>query len=296
MEGDSDVGSAASTFHLLSNEFRVSILRELARHDGALKFSELRAALGDVDSGRLNYHLKELVGPFVDRGEGAYALTVQGNKIVSSILASRYVDAEVTYSVPVSGTCYDCGAADLELEQTGQQAFVRCTVCERDQFRKSVTAVLWEHRDREAVPDALDRVFWSDLELATNRVCRYCQSTMTPRVAENDWESELYSIYDFDVLAVYDCELCTNWYLASYGLVAWLHSDVRSFHREFGIDPETVKCWQVDQGMDPQYTSVLSTDPYEIAVRFSLDDAECRVTFDDQNEVVSVHRGKTYSG
>ena len=295
MAGDSDVGSAASTFHLLSSELRVEILHELAQSGEPMQFSGLQDALGGVDSGRLNYHLKELVGPFVGHGDGAYALTVQGSKVVSSILASRYVDAGVTYSVPVAGTCYDCGAADLELEQTGQQAFVRCPACERTQFRKSVTAVLWEHRDREAVPDALDHVFWSDLELATNRVCRYCQSTITPRVAENDWESELYSIYDVDVLAVYDCELCTNWYLATHGHVAWLHSDVRSFHREFGVDPDAVKCWQVDQGMDPQYTSVVSTDPCEIEVRFPLDDAECRVTFDDRNEVVGVEREQSYS-
>lgn len=282
--------SAAEAFQQISDGFRVALLHELARAGEPLKFSELLSALDSPDSGRLNYHLNKLTGTYVAREDGTYRLTIQGAKVVSSILASRYFDVEAEYATPAEGECYECGAADLVLEQTGQQARVRCRACGRRQFRKSVSTALWRHRDPETVPAALDRIVWAELELAVGGVCEYCRSAMTPRVAENDWDAEDYVIQGFDVVAVYECELCTNWKISPHGLVAWLHPEVRSFHRDHGIDPGEVTCWQIDQAMDARYTTVLAEDPYEVEVRFPVDDAECRVTFDERNEVTGVVR------
>lgn len=290
MDDDRSVRSAAEAFQQISNEFRVRILHELARAGGALQFSELLDALDDPDSGWLNYHLNELTGTYVARADGEYGLTIQGAKVVSSILASRYVDRDAEYETPAEGDCYACGADELWLEQTGQQAKVRCRECGQRQFRKSVSTALWERRDPEDVPAALDRIVWSELELAANHVCEYCRSSMTPRVAENDWDTESYVIQGFDVVAVYDCDLCTNWKISPHGLVAWLHPEVRAFHRERGIDPDDVRSWQIDQSMDARYTTVTAEDPCEVEVRFPVGDAECRVTFDDRNEVVNVVR------
>lgn len=290
MNQDDSIRTAAEAFKAIGNELRVAILRELARSDEPLSFSELLDALDERDSGRLNYHLQQLTGRYVTRTEGDYRLTINGERIVSSVLASRYVEAEAEYSVAVAGSCYDCGTSDLQLEQRGEQAMVVCRDCGTKQFRKSVLPELWKRRDPEAVPEALDRIVWKDIEFAVNGLCGYCHSVMTPRVAEDRWERDahLYGFYDFDVVAVHECERCTNWKYTPYGLLAWLHPRVRSFHRERGVDPDAVRCWQIDQAKDARYTSVDSTDPYEIEVRFPVDDAECRVVFDDRNEVERV--------
>lgn len=290
LEDDDSVHSAARAFQQIGNEFRIAILGELARRSEPVHFSELLDALDEPDSGRLNYHLNQLKGTYVAGEDGAYRLTIQGAKVVSSILASRYTEEDATYSVPVDGDCWVCGATDLLLEQVGQQAIVRCRECDRRQFRKSTSPAIWRHRDPEDVPAALDRVVWAELELAADGVCAYCQSAVTPRVAENRWESDLYGLYDFDVVAVFECELCTNWKLAPYGMLAWLHPEVRAFHREHGVDPDAVRCWQLDQARDVRFTTVVSEDPHEVEVRFPVGDDECRVTFDDRNEVVSVVR------
>lgn len=281
--------SAAETFTALGSYYRVAILEALARRGEPMQFSELMEALGVSDSGQLNYHLTKLTGDFVEHRGDTYELTIQGAKITSSILASRYVREDVEYSVAVDGTCTHCGARDLVLEQVGQQAIVRCRSCNRRRFRKGATTGLWDERPPDEVPAALDRIAWAEIDLATGHVCPFCHSAMTPRVAENDWESELYDIYDLEVLAVYDCDLCTNWKQLPHGLVAWRHPEVRSFHRDHDIDPDTRRCWEIEQATDERYLSV-ERDPYEVEVRFPLDVETCSVTFDERNEIVQVTR------
>lgn len=290
MSEDESIRTAAEAFKAVGHEVRVGVLYELAQRGEPLAFSALMEALELEDSGRLNYHLGKLVGRFVSSTEEGYRLTIHGEKLISSILGGRYLEEAADYSVRVDGTCYRCEAADLMLEQRGEQAIVYCRECDTKQFRKAVSPELWKAREPSTVPAALDRIVWADIEFAVHGLCGYCQSTMTPRVAENRWErdGDLYGFYDFDVVAVHECDQCTNWKYTPYGLLAWRHPDVRHFHRALGVEPTDVKCWQIAQAKDARYTSVEATDPYAVMVRFPRDGAECRVHFDDTNEVARV--------
>ena len=61
--------TATDALGALANEHRIAILRVLADADRPLRFSELRERIDMRDTGRFNYHLTELLGRFVQKGE-----------------------------------------------------------------------------------------------------------------------------------------------------------------------------------------------------------------------------------
>jgi DNA-binding transcriptional ArsR family regulator len=78
---DADVVDA---FDALADETRLGVLRALVRADGPLEFSDLRARAGVRDSGRFNYHLDRLLGRFVEKRNGRYALTAAARERLSA--------------------------------------------------------------------------------------------------------------------------------------------------------------------------------------------------------------------
>jgi citrate synthase len=76
----------AETLATLSHPVRLEILFALARADGLLDYSSLRAATSVEDNGQFNYHLRQLRGRFVaDRNDG-YAPTPAGRSVVRTLL------------------------------------------------------------------------------------------------------------------------------------------------------------------------------------------------------------------
>jgi DNA-binding transcriptional ArsR family regulator len=95
MSDPSSGGTARLTpeeaFSVLGNELRLAILRTLREVDEAT-YSELKAGVGVIDSGRFNYHLSKLVGHFVARVEGGYRLRPPGEQVVRAIDAGMFAE------------------------------------------------------------------------------------------------------------------------------------------------------------------------------------------------------------
>lgn len=81
----------ASIGSLLADETRIQILRELYavrvsdQDSSGLSFSTLRRRVGVSDSGRFNYHLKELSGQLVRKVDGEYSLTPVAERLVRAL-------------------------------------------------------------------------------------------------------------------------------------------------------------------------------------------------------------------
>lgn len=96
----------------LSDETRVAILRTLADADTRLTFSELQSRVGVSDSGRFNYHLRELEGHFVHTDGEGYELTYRGKNLV--LASGSGVSLDTTGSAAVSSECPVCGETDCD--------------------------------------------------------------------------------------------------------------------------------------------------------------------------------------
>ncbi|WP_313691168.1 ArsR/SmtB family transcription factor [Halorarum halobium] len=86
---EGDEPALASTFDLLSDETRLRIVRELAGGDSdPVPFSVLCDRLGVSDTGRFNYHLGRLRGRLVEKREGGYVLTREGDTLAGLLRTS----------------------------------------------------------------------------------------------------------------------------------------------------------------------------------------------------------------
>lgn len=75
---DDRLDEVSATFGALSDPTRLAILAAVARRQGPVPYSELQAATGVEDNGRLNYHVRRLRGEFLDRERRGYVLTERG--------------------------------------------------------------------------------------------------------------------------------------------------------------------------------------------------------------------------
>lgn len=104
----------------LGNEQRITILRALAETDTPLPFSELRRRVGIDDTGRFNYHLDQLLGPFVRQTDAGYELGYAGERLVVAVAdlepeaAAMRSDDRPTADGAGSESCPVCGEPDCD--------------------------------------------------------------------------------------------------------------------------------------------------------------------------------------
>ena len=97
---NSDGVSVATAFELLGEETRLRIIDALytanrADSEEAVRFSQLREAVGVQDTGQFNYHLNRLLGTFVIRTDDGYVLSSAG-EAVGRLLAAHSVEGSVS--------------------------------------------------------------------------------------------------------------------------------------------------------------------------------------------------------
>lgn len=109
-DGDPEDGYP-DALDLLSDETRISILRELARAESPLRFAELRRRVGMRDSGTFNHHLSKLTGQFVAERENGYELDRAGSHV---IVAAGVADDHGKPLDTAEEPCPVCGEVDCE--------------------------------------------------------------------------------------------------------------------------------------------------------------------------------------
>lgn len=79
--------ATTDAFEALSDPTRAVILATLFDADRRLRYTELAAAAGIEDKGRLNYHLRRL-DDLLDRSADGYVLSEAGHELVDSVLSA----------------------------------------------------------------------------------------------------------------------------------------------------------------------------------------------------------------
>ncbi|WP_435066161.1 DUF7351 domain-containing protein [Halobaculum sp. EA56] len=124
------------SFARLGNELRFSILEVLHdrltvgdRSDYTVPYSELREAVGEEDSGRFGYHLDRLLGEFVEKRPGGYAIRYPGKEIVRTVYSGAVDERTEAVSRPVDADCYLCGDP-VRVAYADGYVSACCTSCE----------------------------------------------------------------------------------------------------------------------------------------------------------------------
>ncbi|MFB6118861.1 winged helix-turn-helix domain-containing protein [Halosegnis sp.] len=269
---------AEEVFGLLGNELRVDILRALADGDG-LSFSQLRDRVGEPDSGKFNYHLRQLLGTFVRDGEAGYELTLAGERIVGAVIAGTYTADAALPAVAVDDPCPVCGVAELYASYEDERARVVCRACDEWQNTFPFPPGTLDQYDPAELPAAFDRWMRAQFEQVTAGFCTNCAGRLTGELEPEDAPPTV----------VYRCDRCGDTVRAAVAMPVLFHPATRGFLYDHGVDPSTTPSWRLLTWDDLEQ----SADAEGALVRLSLDGEMLSGRLDAAGQVTSVEREGT---
>jgi len=300
--------SPDEAFSALGDDTRLAILQELGRADDPLSFSELRERLGSPESSRFNYHLGELTGHFVEKGEAGYELRRAGENVVEAVLSGAVTDDPRVERTEIDAGCHQCGAP-IEVAYEGERFAAYCTECpgiygdgDRDH----------EHADgylgRLALPSAGIQgrapgeahgtaLTWQMSEIlpAADGVCPRCSAPL-------DRSADVCEAHDPGEGLCSNCggrhevdhvARCTNCIYDQRGaLVLALLSDVEllSFLTDHGINPVAPTTEGFSATVLDYEETVRSADPLDARFTLAAGGERLHLDVDDELRVVEVRR------
>jgi len=275
----------ADAFSLLSGPIRLDIVRALweAGRGNPVPFSELYGRIDVSDSSKFNYHCQQLIPQYVRKSGGGYRLTQAGERVALAVNASIYTANPEMEHFDVSGSCYDCGSADLRGEYVGGRFRIDCRDCDNRVLNVGVSPSATNERSPAEFVDAYEVWARTRVEQASSGVCPVCSGPMEPGLSEPGRDT-----LDIDVQAVFDCTVCDRRVVSSFGELALWHDDVESFLKERDESLVERPFWAVEQAMTDRHATLVSEDPFRYRVEFPVDDDVCTVEFDDDLDVVNL--------
>ncbi|MFC7098271.1 DUF7351 domain-containing protein [Halobaculum marinum] len=286
-----DVSPTRRTFELLADETRLGIITSLGDASGeggyaTLAFSELQEAVGAEDNGRFNYHLKQLLGEFVEEKERGYGLTLAGIRAYQAVVArGRGRDTSVEpFELPDS--CDSCGKPRYGWYEDGR-AFLGCRSCGDIEIRYPVDGDRIDPDSPETVLEALDRRMKRDYASMFNGICPYCTGRvdLSPVKEADHWEAT--DMRPAEALVHAACRDCAWFLYANLASLLRFRGVVSEFYRDHGIDVWRDRAWstEVDWHVD-----AVQVEPFQIAGRFEIDGDVLAIELDEELNIADWDR------
>ena len=317
--------SPDEAFRLLGDETRLAILRAVWESDGAVSFSAIRERVGRPDSGQFNYHINRLRGPFLSKRDGGYRLTQAGREVVRAVLAGTITERPETGPASIDAPCAACGGRLVV--RYDEYATVECADCGATAMWNEFPPAGLEGRTPAEVATAFDRWTQRRFRLAMDGICPSCAAETTttlvapgvdggdgddrddgsddvPTTAADDAGST--GTHDDDpttdgsdpvtvvradgVATEHRCGNCR--YEARVPLAGHVlgHPAAIGFYDGAGVDVTAMPYWEV-QGLARTFeVTVVSEDPWRVAVAIDADGRSLDLLLDDRLDVREVDR------
>jgi DNA-directed RNA polymerase subunit RPC12/RpoP len=290
MAADDEAGTdlePQDAFALVSHELRFDILQALwDASDEALTFSQLRAAVGNPDVGNFNYHLQQLLGPFVVKHENedspCYELTIAASYVLGAIESGSYHRTERVGPTSVEGSCPEC-RGDIEAIYEENLARIRCLACELRLLTVPLPAGAVAAYDAADLPNLLDRWVRKTNRAIRAHICPVCSGRIDGRLTEEaDRSTER-------IMTSYTCRRCEQTFTGQ--VATWLVEQpaLVQFAIDHGVDTREWQVWSGDwqRSIDVER---LQREPLEVAVRVHIDEETLELVVDETVEVIDVCR------
>jgi len=171
-------------FGLPGNELRADVLRVLGEspYEG-FSFSELRERVDEgVDSGQFNYHLRKLVGPFVENTGDGYGLRTPGRGPYRAIGAGAFSRSVSLEPFEAGFDCYFC-ATPVEAAYDEGSFRLTCPGCDHLFASTTLPPSAVEGADEAELLDRVDQYDRHQMLAASLGVCPVCVNGMEPDTA-----------------------------------------------------------------------------------------------------------------
>jgi DNA-binding transcriptional ArsR family regulator len=271
-------------FSVLASEPRLEILFTLLDQGtlNPLSFSELHERVGTIDSGQLNYHLKQLTDLFISRTDEGYRLQFSGIAVCRSMMAALGVEQPQIDSFDLDSTCPDCGTT-LSASYEHEHVVVQCPNCEGHFHRFPFPPGTLAKRTSKGVLRAYDRWIRAHIMLAVNGLCLWCFGRMTPEITTNDDASLPHVQID------YTCGRCTGDICSTIGESLLTHPAVVSFYYDHGIDLSQTPSWTLEFLWNDEFVTVVSDDPWRIRLTIPLDNEVLELTINENINIIEIN-------
>lgn len=286
----SDTLDAGDAFELFADETRVAIVRELGdawspQDREPVSFSRLRRLVNVEDGGRLDYHLKRLLGSFVERTDDGYGLTPIGVRVYQTMRAGTFNEHVTVAPFELDDACVRCG--DPLLASYRNLLFeIGCDGCEYRHYRDFVPPGRIADASTDEMLDALDATLRSNVTAVTSGTCPVCTGSLAVTVGPD--VGYLFADKDHEAHAACDCGHCGSHAEFSVGELVLDHPAMVSFLYRRGVSVTERYRWTFDVIHDPSRTALRSTDPVRVAVTARADGDERTLVVDEQCSVVAV--------
>lgn len=302
--------SPDEAFTILGNETRLQILRTLGTADEPLAFSELFARVNYDDSSNFGYHLEQLVGHFVSKTDEGYDLWQAGERVVESILSGAITDDPAVDPTTVNDPCPFC-AANIQVAYQQERVEFHCPECpgvgsggykdsEKDQFDEHGTLghlllppAGIQDRTAPEIVEAAEHWTATQAYALASGVCPRCsaQVSFSPQVCEDhsatDERCDQCDLR-FAVMFSANCTNCIFDMGAPAAMYLGKHTAVMGFMIDHDIDPTSPEGYSF--AVFEAEESILSTDPLNVRITYTIDDESLAITVDEALSVVDVTR------
>jgi hypothetical protein len=286
MDDSRDDVDPDAAFGAVSDPTRVAVVRTLAEHrkhhpdDPALGFAALRKRVDVRDSGRFLYHLKKLLGIFVEKtDDGAYRLTYAGEQVALAILAGVFTGRTRRGPTELDSECPLCGTTAVGTFDDGALS----VTCGED-HRLLVWRFSPNAGEAATVPELTALATMQirhEVESALTGFCGACYGTTTTAAAERGEGSPV------SVRFHAECEDCGSRLDGPLWYALFAHPETTAFYRDHGWSVRGTYLWEFEAEVretpfpgdgDP------TPDTYHVVV--ALDDEELHAALDADGHVV----------
>jgi DNA-binding transcriptional ArsR family regulator len=284
-----DGPEAVEALEALADERRVAILRALYEAESeadnpaelTLSFSELYEIVEVDGTSTFSYHLDQLTGIYVGKGDRGYTLTATGRRVVRAVLVGTYTDLPTFEGVPLEATCPACDRSPVETRCENGILAIVCPECSTPFVRDQVQPAQLVGRTPAQILESYDRKLQHDIALELDGICGECSGQVTLRPERASTQVVL------EWLVMVECDRCgkRDHFPPYFALL--FEPLVISFYWDHDIDLTSTPIWRVIEFVLSGEWSpeVVDTDPLECRVEIKRDGDELSVTLDEQLRV-----------
>lgn len=285
--------SPQDAFALLGNEYRAEIIRALGDAQGTegpravLSFSDLYSRADvDIATSQFNYHLQNLVGPFVDKTDGGYRLRHEAVTLYRTILAGTYTEQTTMEPFPVGVDCYYCDEP-VEARYADRRFAIVCSGCGQEYSDTTAPPSIVD-TNQEALLSRVDQFLRHRILAFSKDVCSVCANGLDTRFLSGD-DLSVTGAEQLDVLVHRSCGHCGAQQYMSVGLALLYDPELVAFFQARDLDVTTTPIWKLEFAMTDRYVDVRSTDPWRVALTVPRDGDELELVVDETLTVVDRH-------
>lgn len=279
----------AEIFALVGHEIRAEIIQVL--WPGVeVSLSDLRSRLDhNIEPSQLHYHLKQLVGHFIEATDEGYRLNSVGRLLRMTLHAGEFDRRKEKMKVPANFDCYDCQAT-VEVIFDDGQVQIMCTECKQRYMLDYYYFPLDLFESQAEVYEHFKHYQTLKMIFLARGVCFYCANKLDPMVRDTRGCSRLEEHEKLKVVIDLGCGHCGAGWWQSVGMAVRADPGLISFCYQHGLDVLSTPHWELEFAMTDNYVTIRSMDPLEVALEVTLEHETLELVIDGELNVVERNR------